>query len=183
MGFDENGEIFCKEITETPQFAPGVLKNPELDNSAGLLPLTFLQSHTVSSCLPGREGLYALDDSIFTWWQPTPDDTDKTLTVNLKSDVGYDVSAIRIIWRDLGMETLDRINPGPFKYVVEYLKPSGNHWEMLVDASQNETDLCIDYRQFEAVPACQLRLRILSSPNGIEPGVCSFTAFGKLHKK
>jgi hypothetical protein len=51
-------------------------------------------------------------------------------------------------------------------------------WKTLVDASENDTDLCIDYRQFEPVKAYAIRLRILSAPEGITPGLTSLTAFG-----
>lgn len=179
IGIDENGELFCPEVTETPQYAPGVLEKPELGNSAGLLPLTFMQVPTVSSAAPGRDGIYAQDDSVLTWWQPEADDPEKTITVPLDTDKGYRVESVRVIWRDVGMETLDGINPGPFQYVVEYLSPEDNKtWKLLVDASQNDRDLCIDYRTFPPVIATDLRLRILGSPKGIEPGLVSFTAFG-----
>jgi hypothetical protein len=79
------------------------------------------------------------------------------------------------------METLDGIDPGPFQYVVEYLAPGNKEeWKMLVDASENQRDLCIDYRQFAPVKASDLRLRILGSPPGIQPGLVSFTAFGRM---
>lgn len=179
LGIDENGELFCPEVTDTPQYAPGVLSNPECGNSVGLLPLTFMQVPTVSSAVPGREGIYAQDDSILTWWQPEADDPEKTIMVPLDTVLGYDVSAIRIIWRDIGMETLDGIYPGPFRYVVEYQPPHSEEWKLLVDAAENDKDLCIDYRQFETVTCSALRLKILGTPAGIEPGLCSFTAFGK----
>ena len=180
IGIDENGELFCPEVTETPQYAPGVLPNPELGNSAGLLPLTFMQVPTVSSAVSGRDGIYATDDSVLTWWQPEHDDPLKCITVPLDTQLGYRIESIRIIWRDAGMETLDGINPGPFRYVVEYLSPEDpENWKCLVDASENKADLCIDYRQFSPVIATDLRMRILGSPKGIEPALVSFTAFGK----
>ena len=180
VGIDEDGELFCPDVTDTPQFAPGVLEHPELGNGAGLLPLTFvLPTHTVSSAMPGRDGIYALDDSVLTWWQPTADDPDKTLTVTLNAKNGYHVSSIRVIWRDIGMETLDGIYPGPFKYVVEYQPPMSDEWLCLVDCSDNERDLCVDYRETEKVVAKKLRLRILGAPCGIQPAVSSFTAFGR----
>ena len=76
------------------------------------------------------------------------------------------------------METLDSILPGPFQYVVEHRASPSEGWRTLVDASDNQKDLCVDYRTFPTVRATELRLRILSSPSGIEPGVCQFTAFG-----
>lgn len=138
-----------------------------------------MQVPTVSSAVPGREGIYAQDDSILTWWQPEADDPENTIMVPLDTVLGYDVSAIRIIWRDIGMETLDGIYPGPFRYVVEYQPPHSEEWKLLVDAAENDKDLCIDYRQFETVTCSALRLKILGTPAGIEPGLCSFTAFGK----
>ena len=180
IGIDENGELFCPEVTETPQYAPGVLDRPELGNSVGLLPLTFMQIPEVSSAVPGRDGIYAQDDSVLTWWQPEHDDPHKCITVPLDAAQGYRVESVRIVWRDVGMETFQGIDPGPFQYVVEYRAPKeqGN-WKMLVDASENKLDLCIDYRTFPPVIATDLRLRILGSPKGIEPGLVSFTAFGE----
>ena len=184
IGIDENGELFCPEVTETPQYAPGVLEHPEFGNSVGLTPLTFMQIPKVSSAMPGRDGIYAQDDSILTWWQPEHDDPLKTITVPLDTELGYYIHSTRVIWRDVGMETLKGIMPGPFQYVIEYLAPGDqDNWQMLVDASANQRDLCIDYRAFEPVIATKLRLRILGSPEGIEPALVSFTAFGKAVQK
>lgn len=49
---------------------------------------------------------------------------------------------------------------------------------MLIDASENTEDLCVDYRQVEPVKAYGIRLRICGAPRGITPGVVSLTAFG-----
>ncbi|MBR5543233.1 MAG: family 43 glycosylhydrolase [Oscillospiraceae bacterium] len=179
LGIDENGELYCPALTETPQFAPGVLENPEKGNSAGLLPLTFYQSTEASSCAPGRASIYAADDNFLSWWQPEKGDTEPTLEIDLGAAKGYNIEAMRIIWRDIEMETLDGINPGPFKYVAEYKAPDSDEWKAFVDASDNECDLCVDYRQFEKVTARYVRLRIVGAPEGITPGVCSFTVFGK----
>ena len=179
LGIDENGELYCPETTEVPQFAPGVIKNPEKGNGAGLLPLTFLQPTSATSHVSGREPLYATDDSVLTWWQPRKDDPEKTLTVDLRSEKGYNIEALRIIWRDIGMETLEGINPGAFQYAAEYEDIESGEWKMLVDASENTKDLCVDYRQFEKVTTKKVRLRVLGAPKGIEPGVTSFTVFGK----
>ena len=179
VGIDENGELYCPAVTETPQFAPGVLKNPEKGNDAGLLPLTFMTRPTASSHAPGREPLYACDDSVLTWWQPDAEDKAPEITYTLGKLTAYSVSAVRLIWRDIGMDTENGIFPGPFRYVIEYAADNTfEKWETLVDASGNEDDLCIDYRQFEAVSAYGIRLRILQSPEGITPGLVSLTAFG-----
>lgn len=179
VGIDENGELYCPAVTETPQFAPGVLERPELGNDAGWLPLTFMERPTATSCLPGREPIYASDDSVLTWWQRDPADEHAALTWRLCSDSRYEIYALRIIWRDVGMDSTGGVNPGPFRYVVEYAPDAGlEQWKMLLDASENAEDLCIDYRRVSMVKAYGLRLRIVGAPKGIEPGLVSFTAFG-----
>ena len=178
IGIDGDGELFCPSVTDTPQYAPGVLEHPENGNDAGLLPLTFMQFPEVSSAEAGRDGIYALDDSVLTWWQPKDDDPYKTITIPLCTKKGYIIRSLRVIWRDIGMETLDGIFPGPIKYVVEYQPPNSTEWLCLLDRSDNERDLCVDYTYTEEVIAGMLRLRILGAPRGISPGLCSFTAFG-----
>ena len=179
LGIDEDGELYCPAVTETPQFAPGVLAHPENGNDAGLLPLTFMMRPTVSSCAPGRDGLYAMDDSVLTWWQPAENDPEPTLTVDLGGGV-FSVSAMRILWRDIGMDCEAGIDPGPFRYVVEYISHRKQEdWQILVDASENTEDLCIDYRQFEPATVYAIRLRILGAHKGITPGLTSLTVFGR----
>ena len=178
LGIDEDGELYCPAVTETPQFAPGVLAHPEKGNDAGLLPLTFMMRPTVTSSAPGRDGLYTMDDSVLTWWQPAENAPEPTLTVDLGGAL-CTVSALRILWRDIGMDCKNGIDPGPFRYVAEYTdSKKQDDWKLLVDASENTEDLCIDYRQFESVQAYAIRLRILGTPNGIQPGLTSITAFG-----
>jgi hypothetical protein len=179
VGIDENGELYCPALTETPQFSPGVLPDPEEGNDAGWLPLTFMQRPTATSHAQGRDPLYASDDSVLTWWQPAEDDKEPTITFRLGDSTRYNVRSIRLIWRDIGMETLKNINPGPFRYVMEY-SPDSNleKWIILIDASENTEDLCIDYREVKPVNAYGLRLMILGSPEGITPGLVSLTAFG-----
>ena len=179
LGIDEDGELYCPAATETPQFAPGVLAHPENGNDAGWYPLTFMQRPRASSCAPGRDALYASDESTLTWWQPAQGDEAPTLTFRLGDATRYSIHAVRLIWRDIGMETLDGVTAGAFRYVVEYAPEKGAEtWEMLIDASENTEDLCIDYRETEPSKAYAVRLRILGCPEGITPGLVSLTAFG-----
>ncbi len=183
VGIDEDGEMYCPAVTETPQFAPGVLPHPEQGSGTGWLPLTFLQRPTATSHAPGRDPLYASDDSVLTWWQPAEDDPEPCITFPLGQPgraTVFEVHAVRLIWRDIGMETAKGVLPGPFRYVVEYTPDPGlTDWRMLIDASENTEDLPIDYRQTEAVRAHGIRLKILGSPEEITPGLCSLTAFGE----
>ena len=179
VGIDENGELYCPKTTETPQFAPGILPHPEDGNDTGWLPLTFLQRPWASSAAPGRDAIYACDDSVLSWWQPDDADSEPMITWRLGDGTRYHIHAVRMIWRDIEMETLDGIYPGAFRYVVEYAPKSDlSEWRMLIDASENTDDLCVDYRETEDVCAFGIRLRMLGAPQGIKPGLVSLTAFG-----
>ncbi|MGN1346699.1 MAG: family 43 glycosylhydrolase, partial [Eubacteriales bacterium] len=180
VGMDENGELYCPAATEVPQYAPGVRARPEEGNGTGWLPLTFFQRPTATSAAPGRDPLYASDDSVLTWWQPAEGDAAPAITFRLGDATRYHVRAVRVIWRDIGMEVLDGVFPGPFRYRVEYAPdPSLEVWLPLMDASENREDLCVDYRETPDSMAYGIRLRILGSPAGITPGLVSLTAFGE----
>lgn len=179
VGVDADGELYCPACTEFPQYAPGELTNPENGNDAGWLPLTFMERPAATSAAPGRDALYACDDSVLTWWQPADDDISPILTYRLGNATRYHIRSVRLIWRDIGMEVLDGISPGAFRYVIEYASDTAlQDWHMLVDASEGKEDYCVDYRETEDVKAYGIRLKILGAPEGITPGVTSFTAFG-----
>ena len=107
-----------------------------------------------------------------------PGDTQPTLTVKLGAP--YEIEASRIIWRDVGLDYDGGVLPGPFKYRIEYCPDEKEtEWHTLVDATQNETDLNIDYRTFPAQTGKVVRLVITGWPEGMTPGVVSFVVFGK----
>lgn len=173
-GIDENGELFVRGASDMPQWMPGEKPQPELGNDAPLSPLTFSNPAHASSCAPGRDAIYAVNDTLLDWWQPAQGDREPTLTVALRAC--YNVSAARVIWRDVGLDYTAGRLPGPFRYVVEGLTDNG--WEILLDASGNEMDINCDFRTFAPLAVTEVRLRILGWPEGIAPGVMSFSAFG-----
>jgi hypothetical protein len=178
---DKDGELYCT-VTDTPQIAPRLVGLQE--NVSEWLPLTVMSRPVASSSIEGREPIYACDESVLTWWQPKAEDKEPTLTFVLGTLSCYEIRSVRIVWRDVGMETLEGIVHGPIKYVVEYAVDSKRvEWKTLIDASENQEDLCIDYRETEPTVAYAVRLKICGVPRGIQPGVVDFTIFGKCVKK
>ncbi len=176
IGFDENGNIIPTEATEIPQICPGFVIEPHLGNGAGLLPLTQRKNCTASSEAPGRECLYAVDDSMTTWWQPDKNDTLPTLTVTL-SDTEFSIASVRIMWRDVGLDVKGGILPGPFGYRIE-ATGKDEEWKCVLDMSENKKDMLIDYLPLKPMKATKVRIVITSKPKGIEPGLINFTLFG-----
>lgn len=192
-GIDENGNLYVLGPSEIPQHAPGVLPSPQLNNNTGWSPLTFCNPRQATSCVEGRNPVYAFDDSLLTWWQPSPEDRERELTVDFRAL--FEVRAFRIMWRDVQLDYDNDLLPGPFGYIIEVLaelppeqsveQPPKQplHWVPVIDKSDNDTDLLIDYLEIAGIQARSARLKIISTPPGIEPGVVNFTAFGTAFSK
>lgn len=171
---NEDGELYCKGVTDTPQYGPGEI----LEGDVGILPLTFQLRARVkaTSMKEGRECFYALEQNLNTWWQP--DDTDPLPQITVKLAANYRVSASRVIWQDMGLDYDAGILSGPIKYKIE-LSDDEVNWTTVLDCSDNDQDLLIDYRTFPSCTGSLARLTILGAPQGIRPGVISFSVFGK----
>ena len=176
VAINADGELMVLENTDAPQWAPGVKDDPYFQNDTGLIPLTYNEVVSATSCAPGRDALYAVDESMLTWWQPLPEDEDRTLTVSLWGR--YAVSAARVIWRDVDMNYEGGILPGPFQYKIE-VSTDRENWLTVVDKTENQKDYKFDYEVFDTVEATHARLVICGTPEGIQPGVISFTVFGR----
>lgn len=180
LAINEDGELYAPHgVTDTPQYAPGYSKKPIESNDTGLYPLTFYQrsKYNVSSFASGHEGFYALDESMLTFWQP--DDADENPVISICLDAPYNVSAARIIWRDMGMDYENGVLPGAYQYIIEGQPDMDkDEWVTLLDMSKNDVDLNIDYKTFKTVSCEAVRLKIVGAPKGIKPAVISFTAFG-----
>lgn len=177
VGIAEDGSIYALTGYDTPQFKPGVLENPEEGNGAGLVQLATFKPTKASSYAPGHYPLLALDETLHTWWQPAEGDEQPEFAVLLQGK--YNISAIRIMWKDIGLHFEEGIHVGPYKYLIEYSDEiEGDNWETLIDARDNETDLTVDYRTFDPVLAVRVRMTITGKPKGVTPGLMDFSIFG-----
>ncbi len=176
-GFDADGNLFVRGASETPQWAPGVLARPQDGNATGLLPVTIRRSPAASSAAPGRDPLYAVDNTLTTWWQAAEDDATPWLSVDLGSITPFTVSAVRIAWAEPGMNYA-KAPPGPVQYRVEGRVAADDPWFTLLDRTANAEDFLIDYRTFAPRQVKQVRLVVTGWPTGIGVGVCDFSVFG-----
>ena len=175
-GFDAEGNLFVSGASQVPQLAPGIRPRPADGNDAGWLPLNIGKVTRSSSAATGRPGIYAVDEEMRTWWQPDDDDTRPVLESRLGNR--FRIRAVRLIWRDVGLETSRGIVPGPFAYRVEVQDGTQAAWKAVVDRTASHDDLAIDYREFGPASGTAARLVITGWPKGIKPGVIEFTVFG-----
>lgn len=172
---DENGEMYCPHgITDTPRIAPG---NEHAGEDIGYLPLNGWSRPTASSQAPGRDALYSCDGSALTFWQPAEDDPMPTLYFDLVDP--YRVGALRLFFRDIGLDYAAGIRPGAFRYVLEgSTEEKPDAWFPLIDRSASDEDFSLDFRVFPEKICRFVRLRIVGSPRGITPAVVDCTVFG-----
>jgi len=111
-----------------------------------------------------------------TWWQPVEGDTQPTLTSTFGAPAT--IHAVRLTWRDIGLDTKRDVKPGSFRYRVE-LETAKDEWTTILDRSESIEDLLIDYRECKPNTGTRARLVILASPKGNTPGVAEFTVLGK----
>ncbi len=165
-----NNELYC-DCTDIPQ---------TLDAEAceGLLPLTFYSLVSASSQAEGRDAVFAVDDSILSFWQPAAEDENPTLTVSLRGE--YTVGACRIIRRCLNLDFNNQLLPLPLAYKVE-VKNLHDEWVCILDCIVNTNASMIYYDETEPVAATEARLVLAPDDATVKNGIVSFTLFGK-HK-
>ena len=173
----DDGELHVDGPSSLPRRLPVAGKGVE---ATGWLPLNSGLLTTGSSDAPNLSGRLAVDDDLRTWWQPAAGDKSPTLTSTLRGPAT--IHAVRIIWRDIGLDTAHGANPGPFRYRVE-AQTAPRAWTAIIDRSNSAEDFLIDYRECAPTRATAARLVIVGSPPGITPGVAEFTLFGEVAPK
>ena len=171
---DTSRELVIHGATSLPQWLPGVQKTDD-QNQTGWLPLNGELQTIGSSDAPNLVGRFAVDNDLRTWWQPEEADKAPVLTTNFMAPSTID--AVRIVWRDVGLDTHQGISPGPIRYRIE-LETAIGTWKTIVDRSQSQEDLMTDYRECAPAVGNRARLVVLDWPKGIVPAVSEFTIFG-----
>lgn len=157
IAFDEKGDMIPGEPTDEPQWLPSTGRTGATGWKA--LPLT-------------SSAAKAVDQNLRTY--ETFSGEPKSMTFEF--GCACELRAFRVIWCDLGLDVHRGVRGGPYRYRIE--RRLGDGWETWYDASRNETDLTVDYREAPTARAEAVRLTVLEAPKGIVPAVTEFTVFG-----
>lgn len=204
--FDNDGNMSVR-ITDTPQWAPGVVADPAKDGNSGSIPVSINKVRAMnaqsrfSSQQPGRDAAYAVDNSSGTWWEPSPDDTQPTLTVDLGPATRFDVTqlftidSVRLLFTGGGRRfggqadttSASATNTVPatalpptsaHQYKIE-VSTDGNTFTTVLDQSTNAV---VRNTIFEEIPPTKcrfVRLTMINWPRTTPLGIIEFTVFGK----
>jgi xylan 1,4-beta-xylosidase len=198
--FDKDGNMSI-QVTDTPQWAPGVVTNPGKESDSGSIPVTINKMRAMnalsraSSQQTGRDAAYAIDNSTGTWWEPTADDSQPSLTVELSPATRFDVvqlftiDSVRLLLSGGGRGAGGRMGagrtgrggaapaatPAPAESSGESTRPAVNSYQYKIDVSTDgnsyttvldqSTNSIVRNTIFEEIPPTKCRFVRLTMTN------------------
>ncbi|MBS1734113.1 MAG: discoidin domain-containing protein [Bacteroidetes bacterium] len=162
-GFDKDDVMWCNTaFGDYPRYLPSVNKHDE--GGPGWMLLNYKKPVTVSSTLSSFFANNAVDESIKTYWSA------KTAVKGewIQSDLGNvsTVNAIQINYADQDVEFLGK-SLGVYHQYKLYYSVDGKKWQVLVDKSNNKTDVPHEYVELEKpVQARFIKLENIHMPTG-----------------
>lgn len=189
-GFDKDGELYCNQA-----YGGWPIAVPEEGEKTTQHPLGYLLSYgkkaTASSCTPGREPEFAVDEKADTWWRAAEDDKNAFLLLDLGKQM--DIRAIQINFADDWWEPLPANGEihtwSPCKRYIDdsahvtrwKLEGSldGKEFFLIEDKTEVMTDLSHDFLVRETGMDVQyLRLTVIELPFGQPACVSGLRVFG-----
>ena len=176
-GFDNDGVMWCNTaFGDYPLYLPA-----EADIQKSPRPDWYLLNYKkpVSSTLGGHSANNANDENMKTWWSANTGNPGEWI----QSDLGNIsvVNAIQINYadQDVGSDHLGKINGGEqFHQYKIYYSTDGKKWTVLVDKSQNKTDIPHDYVELDKPSQARfIRLENIHMPTG-KFALSGFRVFG-----
>ncbi len=156
--FDEDGDISVGSATSTPQWLPSSGKKGD----TGWKRIEVVRTDAWAAC----------DDAIRSWWAMPREKREAAFFFGREATV----RAFRVIWRDLGLDIERGVKPGAYQYRID--RREGGEWKTWLDATDNSTDLTVDYREAPEATADAVRITVVGAPEGITPALADFAVFG-----
>jgi len=178
-GFDYDGVMYCNQaFGDYPTFLPEGKENHRESRFSGWMLLNYQKPVTVSSTFGSFNANFAVDENIKTYWSAATANKNEWL----QSDLGAvsTVRAIQINYADQDADILGKV-PGLFHQYQIFSSEDGKKWKLLVDKSQNQTDVPHDYIELKSpVETRFLKLVNLHVPTG-KFAISGFRVFGNGH--
>ncbi len=176
-GFDDDGFLYCNQVFgDYPTWLPDGKVNHIESRFTGWMLLNYKKPVRVSSSLEGFPANHSVDENIKTYWSARTAEENEWL----ESDLGAvcTVKAIQINFADQDAEFLGKSTGVSHQYrILE--SANGKKWNLMVDKSQNTSDLPHDYIEL----ASPVQTRFIKLVNGKMPtgkfAICGLRVFGR----
>jgi hypothetical protein len=162
-GFDKDDVMYCNTaFGDYPLYLPSA--NKPAAAGPGWMLLNYKKPVLVSSTLGSFNANNAVDESIKTYWSALSSDKGEWIQTDL-GNVST-VNAIQINYADQDVEFLGKQTTTYHQYKL-YYSLDGKKWDVLVDKSNNKTDVPHDYVELEKpVKAKFIKLENIHMPTG-----------------
>ncbi len=165
-GFDKDDMMWCNtSFGDYPHYIPSARELAK-DNSyfTGWMLLNYKKPTLVSSTLGGFHANNAVDESIKTYWCASTANSGEWI----QTDLGTisTVHAVQINYADQDAEFLGK-SSGVFHQYKLYYSADGKKWKILIDKSNNKTDVPHEYIELSSpVKAKYIKLENIHMPTG-----------------
>ncbi|MFN8208973.1 MAG: family 43 glycosylhydrolase [Bacteroidales bacterium] len=180
VDFDADGNIRCNTSWgDYPQLFPGTNSDPVDSSFAGIMLLSGKKYVVASSSLETHEAKNACDEDVRTYWSAQSGKPGEWIMLDLGKTCTLE--AVQVNFAEHNTDPLlvrGRSNPLYEQYVLEY-SADGINWTMLVDKSENNTDVPHDYIELEeSVEARYVKLTNVFTPGNGNFAIRDLRIFG-----
>lgn len=164
-GFDKDDVMWCNTaFGDYPHYLPSAQQNEYGSGFTGWMLLNYDKPVQVSSTLGGYDANNAVDENIKTYWSAVSGNKGEWI----QSDLGNvsTVNAVQINYADQDATFLGKQTNIYHQYIL-YYSVDGKKWKILIDKSNNKTDVPHDYVELEKpVQARFIKLENIHMPSG-----------------
>ena len=178
-GFDSDGVLYMNSaFGDYPHYIPSGEANHLQSRFSGWMLLNYKKPVAVSSTLGGYSANHAVDESIKTYWSAATANKGEWIQTDLGSV--STVNAIQINYADQDAGFLGKTK-GVYHQYKLYESKDGKAWRVLVDKSQNTTDVPHEYIELsQPVETRFLKLENHHMPTG-KFALSGLRVFGNAH--
>jgi xylan 1,4-beta-xylosidase len=179
-GFDKDDIMWCNTaFGDYPHYLPSPSPNNYGSGFTGWMLLNYKKPIAVSSTLGGFHANDANDEDIKTYWSAATGNKGEWIQTDL-GDLST-VNAVQINYadQDVADDHLGKINGGgQYHQYKLYYSADGKKWDILVDKSNNKTDIPHEYIELpQPVQARFIKLENIHMPTG-KFAISGFRVFG-----
>ena len=174
-GFDQDDVMWSSTaFGDYPHYLPD---SPKAGEFTGWMLLNYNKPIAVSSTLGGYAANYANDEDIKTYWSASSGNTGEWIQTDLGQLSTVHAVQINYADQDVAQDRLGKRTDQFHQYKL-YHSLDGKKWEVLVDKSQNKTDIPHDYVELDKpVQTRYLKLENIHMPTG-KFAISGFRVFG-----
>ena len=177
-GFDKDNVMYCNTgFGDYPTYLPDGKADHLQSRFTGWMLLNYDKPVQVSSTLGSYEPNFAVDENIKTYWSAATANKGEWIQTDLGKVSTINALQINYADQDVDSSFLGKINGIYHQYKI-YQSDDGKKWKLLVDKSNNKTDVPHDYIELtQPASARYLKLENIHMPTG-KFAISGFRVFG-----